>query len=679
MLIIDIESFSELDLKKVALDRYSAHRSTRILMAAYCIDAGPMMFWQEGDDNSELLALIAASDCCGWNVSFERSMLTRVWGVRAKSWQDAMVLARYAGLPAGLKDCNRVPFFAGTAVTTKETQLINTFCKPQKDGSIRNAQTDPDAWALFCDYCKRDVLDTRLIREWLLVHFPMPERVSRAWEIDQIINKRGMPVDLPFYYNAKLEADRLQGLAFAQMSELTGLENPNSPKQLLAWLQARGYVYNGIGKELVKKAAAELPEGEARTVLNLRLASAKTSLKKLPKILETTGAGSRLRDQYKFYAAHTGRKGGRGAQLQNLKAARTKEEKAMVPVVVAALEAGRAVASLDALSLALRPGIKAPKGKKVVLADFKSVENRALAWMSGCDTMMQVYRDGKDPYIDFAARMEGIDYADVTAEMRQMAKPGTLGCGFGLGGGRLVRMAKCPAPCKTVWNVKLEEETGTCPTCKKVVKANPIQKTGLWRYAEMMGVEMTEDQARQQVNEFRDAFIDVTQFWIALEDSFAAVALTRKKQSIKSSLGPTLILEYRDPALRIVLPSGRELIYACPYAQSGRNAAGYKTLTLGFDGVRMNSWGRQTTYGGKLCENVIQGIGADLLMDAGERVHADTRFEIVGDCHDELICLADEKDTGALARLEGLMSKVEPWAAGLIMQADGYEGPRYAK
>ena len=679
MLFLDLETFCELDLKKVALDRYSAHKSNRILMCAYAVDDGPMQLWQEGEDPTRLRGLITSQVCVPWNAGFERAELARVWNVRAPRWVDAMVLARYAGLPAGLKDCNKVPFFAAESVTTKETQLINKFCKPQKDGSIRNRETDPEDWALFCDYCKRDVMDTRLIYKWLLAHFDMPERVYKSWQLDQEINKRGMPVDLPFYYNASIEAVRLQDLAKRQMAELTGLENPNSPKQLLAWLAERGYPYNGIGKELVKKAAAEIENAEAKTVLNLRLASAKSSLKKLPKILETTGGGGRLRDQYRFYGAHTGRWSGRGAQLQNLKSPRTKEEKAMVAEVVAALEAGEPVKDLDALSLAMRPGIKAPKGKKVVLADFKSVENRVLAWLSGCETMAQVYKDGRDPYIDFAARMEGIDYEDVTAEMRQMAKPGTLGCGFGLGGGQLIRQAKCPAPCKTLWNVKLTDETAACPKCKKVVKTNQVQKTGLWRYAEMMGVPLTQDQARQQVNEFRDAFMDVTQFWIALEDCFAKATLTRRKQSIISSLGPTLWLTYRDPALRIVLPSGRELVYACPYAHRGRGPSGYPTLTLGFDGLRGNSWGRQSTYGGRLCENVVQAVAADLLADALDRVEADKRFEIVGHTHDEIITLADEADTGAKARLEEYMSTVEPWGAGLIMAADGYEGKRYAK
>lgn len=682
MLFIDLETFSEVDLKVSALDRYSAHASTRILMAAYCVDDGPMQIWVEGEDRTELERLITSNVCVAWNVSFERAVLTRVWGIRAQRWIDGMVLARYASLPAGLKDCNRVPFFKAEAVTSKETSLINLFCKQSKNGAVHNAETNPEEWAAFCDYCKRDVADTRLIYGWLLTHFDMPERVYKVWLIDQEINKRGMPIDLSLCYNAKVEADRLQALAHQQLGELTGLANANSVQQLLKWVSERGYPYNSLGKELVTKAISEMPDGEGKAALQLRLAGAKSSIKKLPKILATVGTGSRLRDQYAFYKAHTGRWAGRGAQLQNLKAPRSKEEKATVALVVAALEAGREVSSLDALSLSLRPIITAPKGKKVVLADFKSVENRALMWISGCETGMQVFKDGRDPYIDFASRMEDIPYEEVTAEMRQTAKPGTLGCGFGLGGGQLVRMGKCPAPCKYTGQVKLETVEGIydCPHCHaRKFKVGMVQKTGLWRYAEMMGVDLDKDQARKQVNEFRDSFMDVCNFWIALENAFASVATSRRKERITSSLGPTLHITYRDPALRITMPSGTEMMYVSPYASWGRNPQGYKTLTLGFDGVRGNSWGRQSTYGGKLCENVVQKIAAELLYDALIRVDADKSFEIVGHTHDEIITLADEKDTGAVARLEGYMSTVEPWAAGLVMAADGYEGKRYAK
>jgi DNA polymerase len=193
--------------------------------------------------------------CC-WNKAFEHTLLSKVWGIEPKDWDDAMVWALYAGLPAGLKDCNRVPFFAQDAQTSKESLLINKFCKPQKNGAVRNRETDPEDWQNFCDYCCDDVADTRLIRNWISKRFVLPERVLRAWQIDQAINQRGMPVDVPFVEAAQREAERLQIINTEQLKELTGLANPNSPPQFLKWLKERGYPFDSLGKDFVKKALA---------------------------------------------------------------------------------------------------------------------------------------------------------------------------------------------------------------------------------------------------------------------------------------------------------------------------------------------------------------------------------------------------------------------------------------
>lgn len=416
---------------------------------------------------------------------------------------------------------------------------------------------------------------------------------------------------------------------------------------------------------------------EAKQALALRLAGAKSSLKKLPKILEQLSGDDRLRNQYAFYKAHTGRWAGKGAQPQNFKAPRTKDEKAMVATIVKLLEAGEPAPSLDALSLALRSLITAPKGKKIVGADFSSVENRTLAWESGCEAMMSVYRAGRDPYIDFAARMEDIDYSEVTAELRQQAKPGVLGCGFGLGGGQFVRKCKCS--CKHMWNVKPEVDLAKCPECGNEVTPGLIVKTGLWRYAEMMGIDLSQEQAASQVEAFRDTFMEVAEFWYYLEEAFAACCNKRRNQLINSSLGCKLTFTWKDPALRIVLPSGRELVYPEAYARTERTPFGGKRLTLGFSAARGSSWGVAHTYGGRICENITQAIAVDLLVDAMARVDADPDMELFGHTHDELLVLVNENDTTAKDRLVGYLTKVEPWAEGLLMAAEGFEGKRYGK
>ncbi len=299
--------------------------------------------------------------------------------------------------------------------------------------------------------------------------------------------------------------------------------------------------------------------------------------------------------------------------------------------------------------------------------------------------MLQVYKEGKDPYIDFAARMEGCDYSEVTAEMRQQAKSATLGCGFGLGGGQLVRKCKCA--CKHLWNVPgdFKGNVASCPQCGRDVTPGLVVKTGLWRYAEMMGIDLSQDTAKAQVEVFRDTFYDVAQWWLHLENAFAACCRKRRNQTITSTLDGgkleacKLVFTYKDPALHIVLPSGRDLIYPSAYARSERNRYGNEKLTIGFETERGHSWGVQHTYGGRLCENIVQAIARDCLAEAMFLAEADSGLEIVGHTHDELLCLADEKDVTAQARLEGYMSITPAWAPGLILAADGHTGRRYDK
>lgn len=263
MLYPDLETYSDLDIKKVSLDRYASHPSTRILMCAYAGESGPVEIWEESDGPkalAELQAEMRREILVPWNCGFERNLIARVWKMSNLRWRDAMVDSLYAGLPAALKDCNRVPFFRNESETSKETLLINKFCKPQKDGKPRNKETDPEDWERFKDYCKRDVHDTRLIFQWLRERFDFPESEYAAWLIDQEINSRGMPVDRLLTIRAYDEAQRLQAEAYEDLKALTGLNNPNSPQQLLKWLQERGYPYGGLSKELVLKALKEDPD-----------------------------------------------------------------------------------------------------------------------------------------------------------------------------------------------------------------------------------------------------------------------------------------------------------------------------------------------------------------------------------------------------------------------------------
>ena len=140
-----------------------------------------------------------------------------------------------------------------------------------------------------------------------------------------------------------------------------------------------------------------------------------------------------------------------------------------------------------------------------------------------------------------------------------------------------------------------------------------------------------------------------------------------------------MVFRWKDPALRIVLPSGRELVYPNAFARTERTPSGGKKLTLGYETARGHGWGVVTTYGGKICENVVQAVALDALVDALFLIDEDPGLELIGTTHDEAINEADALDAGALDRLIGYMSITPEWWPGLLLAADGYEGKRYAK
>jgi DNA polymerase len=383
---------------------------------------------------------------------------------------------------------------------------------------------------------------------------------------------------------------------------------------------------------------------DLRNVLQLRLESAKSSVKKFSAFVDNTSNDLRLRNQFVYAGAHTLRWSGRGVQPQNLTRKETDKE------TLEALLNGRPVKSLEGLTTCLRPCIRAPKGKKLVVADLSAIENRVLAWLSGCTEMLAIYEKGLDPYKVFAVQMYYDDhwlaymtdeekYASVTKDQRQLCKPAVLGCGYGLGGGQ-----------------EREMQNG-----QKV-------KTGLWKYAESMGVSLSREQAHRMVQVFRSAYPEVLYYWNYLEDAFIAAYRTKKRQQVGA-----IFFEATPECVKVLLPSGRYIHYLNAHAYQG--AEGIK---ISFDGYRMGGWGRQSTYGGRLTENIVQAVARDVLAEGMLRAEQ-SNLTIVGHVHDEVICEQPiEWELCALA-LEKSMAFPIDWAPGLPLAAEGSEMEFYAK
>lgn len=107
---------------------------------------------------------------------------------------------------------------------------------------------------------------------------------------------------------------------------------------------------------------------------------------------------------------------------------------------------------------------------------------------------------------------------------------------------------------------------------------------------------------------------------------------------------------------------------------------GSEGLKLSFDGFRGAGWGRQSTWGGRITENIVQAVSRDVLAEGMTRAER-WGMPLVGHVHDELICLSPlESDyTFNYKELEIAMATPISWAPGLPLAAEGWEGEFYMK
>ena len=665
---LDYETFCELDLKVVGLDRYISHPSLRIIMVAWTLDRGATVNqWTEADGTPfpiEVSAALLSKTIIkrAYNAQFERAVTNKLIGPTPyHKWKCTMVEAYRLGFAGTMGEVGGQIGFAADKMKDKEgSKLIQTFCKPQKPtkarpNTIRDFRTDPDLWAKFASYNRQDVVAECAIAKRIAPYTQSSIIEDAIYALDQRINDKGVRVDP----DLALALQEIGGIskkrALDQLKKLTGLANPNSVDQIGPWLRERGYPFQDLNKDSVKVAVKRGGmTQDALEALVLRAASSRNSIAKMTAILDKAGEGSRFRYFLQICGAQrTWRWAGRNLQPQNLpRTPKALEDEDMQALALEYVRDGD-IGALelifgDLMEVAvglIRATIIPTPGKVLRVADLSSIESVIIGWLTNCRWFMETLRNKKDLYRAFAAEWLHLAYDD-TKPHRSKAKPATLGCGYRLGGGE-------------------ETEEG--------------KKTGLWGYAENMGVVMTRDEAHSSVKAFRELCPEIVQFWYDLEN--AAMKCLRTKESTKCGV---IKFHYAAPFLQIELPSGRRLSYYKPGIEE-RTMQGstgpYKKKNLFYYGRTEGGarWGKIYTHGGKLVENIVQAIGRDVLALGMLRADNDG-FDIVMHVHDEIITEAPIDDTyHTVERLIEHMSAPISWAPGLPLGAAGWEGLWYRK
>lgn len=684
---IDFETKCELNLREVGLDLYFGHESFRPIWLAYTLGADdePTEVDLSEDDAlpDELLEALtdAEADIWAFNAAFERMVLNRYYKLRIPihRFRCAMALAYMHAFTGDLEAVGRQIGLDDDHLKDPDgKRLMKIFSMPNKVTKNqpyrwRSKRTDPEDWIKYGHYCGRDVKSERTITNWLL-DYPVPDFEWEIYALDQEINDIGIPIDRTFVVNAIRFADKRKKQLTERMQEITDLANPGSVQQLLPWLKARGYPYDDLRKDTVKIALNrhDDPEDKVRLskscvkVLKLRQNQARTSVRKYNAILKRLGPDSRIRHILQYGgASRTLRWAGRAMQPQNLpRTPKWMEEVEILEritnfvrdndysgFVAAVEEASEGKADpMEALAGLVRSSIRAHEGKKLVVCDLASIESRVIAWLTGCRRLLEVFERDMCAYKDFATELFKIAYEEVTKAQRSDAKPAVLGAGYRLGGG-MMREGK---------------------------------KTGLWGYAENMGIELSKDAAHKAVKLFRRAYKEIPQAWYAYEDAILHTVRTGRRTRV----GP---IRFRKEGqfLTAELPSGRKLWYHKPrirkekirYIDRDGKEATFEKEGVSYMGKQQNGskWIRIQSHGGKFIENFVQAIARDILCMAMIWMR-EFGFNLCLHVHDEAVSEHDEDDHRFNhERKRRIMRFAIPWVKGMPLDAAGYSGQLYRK
>ncbi len=641
-LSIDIETFSDIDLIKCGVYKYADSPAFEILLFAYSIDDGEINIIDlvNGEELPEEIAEAIKSDTViktAFNAQFERVCLSKHLGILLdpSSWYCTAVQAAELSLPSSLADVGAALGLERQKMTEGK-ELIKYFCvscKPTKSngGRIRNMPGDaPEKWALFKEYCKRDVDVERQIAKKLEM-YPISESEHRLYVLDQRINDRGVLVDLSLAQQA-IKINSIQtAVATEQAYTLTGLENPNSVAQLKAWLTENGVEIESLSKKAVA-ALADETDGDIQEMLHLRLLMSKTSVKKYEAVMRSVCKDNRVRGMMRFCgASRTGRWSGNILQPQNLPQNHLPDLTLARDIVkdgdfeMLDMTFGNVP---NVLSELIRT-VLIPKSKyRFIVADFSAIEARVLSWLAGEQWRLDTFRNGGDIYCASASRMfrVPVEKHGVNGHLRQKGKISELACGYGGSVGALKNMG-----------------------------------------AVEMGVP--EDELQGLINDWRNANPHIVKLWTEVGN--AAMKAIKEKTIV--TLGK-LVFMYERGILFIRLPSGRRLSYIKP--RIGTNRFGGDSIT--YMGVGASKkWERLETFGGKLVENIVQAIARDLLASAMINV-ANAGYNIVFHVHDEIIAEVPDGQ-GSVDEMCMLMSINPDWADGIPLSADGYECEYYRK
>jgi len=685
-------------LGAVGASAYSEHPSTEVLSLAYDLKdgQGARMWIPSMPPPVELFEHIAKLGLLeAHNSAFEWYIWANVCHARM-GWpalpywllRDSMAKARAFSLPGKLAKLAEVLKVSDQKIDDGK-RLINKLTKPRnptkKDPRTRiRPEEEPVDGPKFYAYNVGD------IKAESAVSALMPDLSTdelELWLLDQCINLRGVHIDSDGLNNCLAIVKQAFEQYTAELISITDgrVQSAGEIGKIINWLGANGLHISSIDADHVEEALKRenLP-AHARRVLEIRALIGAASVKKLFAIDRRRSADGRLRDLFAFCGAdRTGRFAGRGPQPQNLpnsgpEVVRCKcdrhygshlqecpwcrSPKAFAESaewgIDAVNDALTVIASKDlkmvehyfgdavaAVSGCLRGLFSAAPGCDFLCSDYSAIEAVVLAMLSGEQWRIDVFRTHGKIYEMSAAKISGVPFEEL---------------------------------------IRHKEETGEHHPLRKKGKVNELALgfQGGYGACVAFGADkyMNEEEIRESIKSWRIESPMIVKFWYGLQD--AATAAVQNPGTCYAYNG--LTYGVKDDVLYCQLLSSRKLSYHQPRLHPDVTPWGKQVLKLTYMGWNSDykkgpqGWMRMDTYGGKLCENVVQAIARDILTFAMKNIER-AGYAIALHVHDEIVSEVVE-GTGSIEEFERIMATMPTWASNWpIRAAGGWRGKRYRK
>jgi DNA polymerase bacteriophage-type len=646
---IDFETRSHANLPDVGLDIYANDPTTEVLCIAFGTTPDNVVVRapQNAQDfkpfplepQIELHHLLAHVEQGGkiqaWNAMFEYAIWNCVcvpkygWPpLKLEQCIDTMAIAAANNVPQSLDD-------AGNFMNSEHKKdavgkrLIMKLSKPSIKGVFNE---DPELLKQLFDYCAQDVRTEMAIGSVLR---PLSDVEQEVWTLTQRINLRGVPVDPRELQNAVLAVERAQGEIDRESLQLTGCK-PSERAKLLEWINQK--IPHAPMADLTAETVDKMLQCNIfpviKRALELRQEGSQTSVAKYAKMLEIQREG-RIRNTLVYHGASTGRWASRGGlNLQNI-ARPTLQDGEIERAIPRVFDGG--LGSMSELSSLVRSAIKAPDGKTFIDVDFSSVENRVGVYLAGQKDKIEMFRKGLDEYKVFASEsLYRVPYDEVTKDMRQVSKSAVLGALFGQG------------------------------------------PKGLVKYAEGMGVKLSEGQAKNAVDSYRMSYNKVKELWAQCEGA-AIQAVENPGNPFRA--GNKLVLKCAKNALWMQLPSGRLICWQRPELELVTTPWGQQKLgvTVHSQNTFTRQWSRNQIIGSSIFQSAVQGTARDCLAFAMLNLEK-AGYEVINSIHDEVLLLVEEQNgESAMEDVIRIMVTPPPWAPDFPLAAEGWYGKRYRK